>query len=199
MIDVKRVLAWVKREIHCYGGDPARIALTGGSAGGHLTALAGLTANESTFQPGFEEADTSVIAAVPFYVVYDLLDRAGQAPVEQEEFLTRVVIGRSRTEAPQVWDQGSPMSWLRADAAPFFVLHGGIDTMTLPAQARSFAEGLRAVSRNPVAYAELPGAQHMYDSFPTTRGAAVVASVDRFLTWVISVGAVPPSVRTERR
>ena len=103
IIDVKRALAWVKREVGAYGGDPDRVALTGGSSGGHLTALAALTPNEPVFQPGFEAADTSVVAAVPFYGVYDLLDRTMQAPREQEEFLARVVIGRSRAEAPEVW------------------------------------------------------------------------------------------------
>jgi acetyl esterase/lipase len=197
IIDVKRALTWVKREIHAYGGDPDRVALTGGSAGGHLTALAALTANEPVFQPGFESVDTSVIAAVPFYGVYDLLDRAHQAPAEQEEFLTRIVIGQSRDAAPTVWDQGSPMSWLRSDAPPFFILHGSIDTMTLPSQARTFADGLRAVSDEPVVYAEIPGAQHMFDSFPTVRGAATVAAVDRFLTSVsgysVETGG-PPSI-----
>jgi hypothetical protein len=54
IIDVKRALAWVKRDIKACGGDPDRVALTGGSAGGHLTALAALTANEPVFPPGFE-------------------------------------------------------------------------------------------------------------------------------------------------
>jgi acetyl esterase/lipase len=196
IIDVKRALAWVKREIPAYGGDPAAIALTGGSAGGQLTALAALTPNEPVFQPGFESADTSVIAAVPFYGLYDLLDRAHQAPAEQEAFLTRVVIGKSRHEAPEIWDQGSPMSWLRSDAPPFFILHGAIDTMTLPTQARTFAEGLREVSCQPVAYAELPGAQHMFDSFPTVRGAAAVAAVDRFLSHVIRKRAEAETIKT---
>ncbi len=53
------------------------ICITGGSAGGHLTALAGLTANAPEFQPGFEDADTSVAAAVPFYGVYDLTNANG--------------------------------------------------------------------------------------------------------------------------
>jgi acetyl esterase/lipase len=185
IVDVKRAIAWVKREIATYGGDPQRIALTGGSAGGHLSSLAALTANELIFQPGFEDDDTSVQAAVPFYGLYDLLDRAGEGPAEQEEFLTKIVIGRSRGEAFDIWSQGSPMSWLRSDAPPFFILHGTIDTMTSPVQARTFSEGLRAVSKNPVLYAELPGAQHMFDSFPTVRGAATVAAVDRFLTLVL--------------
>jgi acetyl esterase/lipase len=184
IIDVKRALAWVRREISAYGGNPEFIALTGGSAGAHLTALAALTANQPIFQPGFEYVDTSVAAAVPFYGLYDLLDRAGEGPAEQEQFLTNVVIGRSRHQAPDMWEQGSPMSWLRPDAPPFFIMHGSIDTMTLPAQARTFAGALREVSRQPVAYAELPGAQHGFDMLPTVRGAAAVAAVDRFLTHV---------------
>ncbi|HEY1442485.1 MAG TPA: alpha/beta hydrolase, partial [Mycobacterium sp.] len=64
IVDVKRALAWVKENIADYGGDPNFVAITGGSAGGHLSALAALTPNDPKFQPGFEEADTSVAAAV---------------------------------------------------------------------------------------------------------------------------------------
>ena len=41
-----------------YGGDPDYVVVTGGSAGGHLTALIGLTPNDPQFQPGFEDVDT---------------------------------------------------------------------------------------------------------------------------------------------
>ena len=54
-----------------FGGDPEFVVITGGSAGGHLSSLAALTANDPQFQPEFEEADTRVQAAVPFYGVYD--------------------------------------------------------------------------------------------------------------------------------
>src|SRR6516165_6807249 len=59
IVDVKRALAWVKENIARYGGDPDFVAITGGSAGGHLSALAALTPNDPKFQPGFEDADTS--------------------------------------------------------------------------------------------------------------------------------------------
>jgi len=65
------------------------------------------------------------------------------------------------------------------------VIHGGNDTWTNPEQARAFSAALARVSRNPVAYAELPGAQHMFDLLPTVRAAATVAAIDRFLTWVV--------------
>ena len=50
--DVKRAVAWIRENIASYGGDPAYVAITGGSAGGHLTALTALTPNEKRWQPG---------------------------------------------------------------------------------------------------------------------------------------------------
>ena len=69
IVDVKRALAWTKATIAEYGGDPGFVAITGGSAGGHLSSLAVLTSHVTDFQPGFEETDTSVAAAVPLYGV----------------------------------------------------------------------------------------------------------------------------------
>ena len=77
IVDVKRAIAWVKDNIADYGGDPDYLAITGGSAGGHLTALAALTPGDPEFQPGFEDADTSVQAAVPFYGIYDFAGSTG--------------------------------------------------------------------------------------------------------------------------
>jgi alpha/beta hydrolase fold len=43
-----------------YGADPTVVFVAGSSAGAHLAALAALTPNDPTFQPGVEGADTSV-------------------------------------------------------------------------------------------------------------------------------------------
>jgi len=184
IIDVKRAIAWVRENIADYGGDPDFIVVTGGSAGGHLAALAGLTQNETRFQPGFESSDTSLAAAVPLYGVYDLLDRAGDSPREQREFLTRIVIGASAETAYDTWHDGSPLSWVKADAPPFLIIHGSVDTLTNPEQARAFSTALAAVSDQPVSYAELVGAQHAFDVLPSVRTAATVAAVDRFLSFL---------------
>ncbi len=80
IVDVKKAIAWIRENIAAYGGNPDYIAITGGSAGGHLAALAALTANDAAYQPGFEDADTTVQAAVPHYGVYDFagVDRTAQ-------------------------------------------------------------------------------------------------------------------------
>lgn len=60
IVDVKRAIAWARIHAAEYGGDPNWIAIAGQSAGGHLAALAGVTANDPKYQPGFEDADTSL-------------------------------------------------------------------------------------------------------------------------------------------
>ena len=82
IVDVKRALAWTKEHIAEYGGDPDWVAITGGSAGGHLSSLAALTPNDPQFQPGFEDADTSVRAAVPFYGLYDFTTDERDPPAD---------------------------------------------------------------------------------------------------------------------
>ena len=49
--------------------------------------------------------------------------------------------------------------------------------------ARAFVDRLREVSKSPVAYAEMRGAQHAFDIFPSIRSAHVVRGVERFLDW----------------
>jgi acetyl esterase/lipase len=77
LIALKQALAWMRTEGARFGIDPSFIAVTGGSAGGHLAALLSLTANRPEYQPGFEDADTSLQAAVPVYGIYDFLNRHG--------------------------------------------------------------------------------------------------------------------------
>ncbi|PRC60832.1 esterase, partial [Mycobacterium sp. ITM-2017-0098] len=61
IVDVKRALAWIKEHIAEYGGDRNFVAIAGTSAGGHLAALAGLTANDPELQGDLPEgSDTSV-------------------------------------------------------------------------------------------------------------------------------------------
>ncbi len=162
-------------------GDPEFVAITGGSAGGHLSSLAALTANEPEFQPGFEEADTSVVAAVPFYGVYDWINRDGTGRADMEEFLGKYVLKASRVDQPELWEKASTMSWVRPDAPPFFIIHGTNDTLVPVEQARAFAALLQGESKNPVVYAELDGAQHAFEMGDSPRTFATVRAVHRFL------------------
>ncbi|MGA9747016.1 MAG: alpha/beta hydrolase, partial [Nocardioides sp.] len=183
VIDVKRAIAWVKEHIADYGGDPGYVAVTGGSAGGHLAALAALTPNDPAYQPGFEDADTTVQAAVPYYGVYDMAGSIGTRRSVQlrDRFVAKKVLFADPATDPRAFEQASPILRVHADAPPVFVIHGRRDSLVEVEQARQFVGALRAVATRPVAYAELPGAQHAFDVFPSIRTAAVTHGVEHFL------------------
>jgi acetyl esterase/lipase len=185
IIDVKQAIAWIKDHIADYGGDPDYIAITGGSAGGHLTALAALTANDPAFQPGFEDVDTTVQAAVPHYGVYDLAGASGLRNVQlmRDEFLAKHVMQTSYADSPEVYEAASPLLRVTADAPDFFVLHGRNDTLVGVDQARQLVARLKETSKHTVVYAELPHAQHAFDVFPSIRSQHVVRAIDRYLHW----------------
>ncbi len=184
LIDLKRGLTWIKEHADEYGIDPDFVCVTGGSAGGHLTALMGLTANDPAYQPGFESADTSVAAAVPFYGIYDFTDRGafGSDPEIFRRFLEPIVMKAFLADEPERFEAASPVHHLRADAPPFFVVHGDRDTLAPVEDARTFVDQLREVSESPVLYAEMRGAQHAFEVFPSFRTAKVIEGVERFLS-----------------
>jgi acetyl esterase/lipase len=184
IVDVKRALTWTKTTIVEYGGDPDFVAITGGSAGGHLSSLAALTSHVLDFQPGFEDADTSVAAAVPLYGVYNFTNRHGTGRASMEQFLAKVVFKSRLYEDRPRWEQASSITHIGPEAPPFFVIQGTNDSLVPVEQARTFVHELRAHSRQPVAYAEIPGAQHAFEAFPSVRAMATVHAIERFLAYV---------------
>jgi acetyl esterase/lipase len=70
------------------------------------------------------------------------------------------------------------------NAPPFFVIHGTHDSLAYVEDTRHFVAALRAVSKSPVIYAELPGAQHAFDVFHSRRSAYAVEAVTRFVEWL---------------
>jgi acetyl esterase/lipase len=163
LVDAKRVLAWVRRHAGELGADPARLVMAGSSAGAHLTAVCALSANEAAWQPGFEDDDTSVAAAVCLYGWYG------------------AYYGRSPEERPS----SSPLHHDAAHAPPFFLAHGDRDGYTPVSGVRALHRKLLAESSAPVVYAELPGAQHGFDLFRSLRSDAVVAGVEEFAARVL--------------
>lgn len=187
LVDLKRALAWVREHAAEYGADPAFVAVSGGSAGGHLASLLALTPNDREYQPGFEGADTSVQACVPIYGVYDFVEPGGTwHHHELLPVLERHVMKTTLEEDPKAFEKASPLHRIGPDAPPFFVVHGASDTLVPPDEARAFVRRLRERSRAPVAYAEIPGAQHAFELFPSVRSQLVRNGIERFLACVWS-------------
>lgn len=162
LVDVKRVVAWIRTRGRDFGADPDRIVLSGSSAGAHMSTLAAFTPGDPSYQPGFEDVDTSVSAVVVLGGYY------------------RAYFDRPDTE---------PTAFARPDAPPFLVVHGDHDSVVPADDARHFTERLRQISTQPVVYAELPGAHHGFDLFHSPRFEAVVNAVEAFTARAFSSAA----------
>jgi acetyl esterase/lipase len=94
------------------------------------------------------------------------------------------VVKRQFTRFREIYTAASPICRLRAEAPPFFILHGESDSLIPVGEAREFVEQFREVSQSPVLYAELPGAQHAFDIFSSPRAYNSAEAVGQFLSWV---------------
>ena len=125
--------------------------------------------------------------AIPLYGDYDWLDTNGERErrgLDRTTFLSERILKCTAEDDRALWELGSPLYHVRADAPPFFVVHGANDTLLLVEDTRHFVERLRSTSQKPVAYAELPGGQHAFDGFQSVRCGHVINGIDRFTAWV---------------
>ena len=185
LIGVKRAIAWAKdtgsREL---GIDPNRVVISGGSSGAHLAALAALTSDNRSLQPGFEDADTSVIACLPFYGIYDLLVRN---PTRYDwPFIAQYVMKSRPSEDPHLYELGSPIDQVHPDAPSFLVVHGEFDSIVLPAESEHFVAALETAGVEN-RYFEVPGAQHGFDAIQSLRTRAVAAMC---VDWLVTKTAL---------
>jgi acetyl esterase/lipase len=183
--DVKTAIAWARANVDKFGGDRNFVAIGGTSAGGHLAALAGLTANDPDMQSELPEgSDTSVDAVVGIYGRYDWEDRSTAERARFVDFLERVVVKRRIAKHPDIFRKASPIARVHADAPPFLVVHGTGDSVIPVAQARSFVERLRAFSTSVVSYIELPGAGHAFDMIDGARTGSTSTAIGLFLNQI---------------
>jgi len=192
VVDVLSSIAWVKDHIAEFGGDPNFVVLSGGSAGGHLSALAALAAGDPDYQPGFEERDTSVAACVPIYGVHDMTaskEVGGRYGPALRLLLEHQVMKAPMDQDPELFRRASPLYRVHPGAPPFLVMHGTHDTLVPVIVARTFVQAFREVATAPVAYVEMPFAQHGFDVLCSPRSTATTLGVVAFLE----------TVRAERR
>jgi acetyl esterase/lipase len=182
LVDIKKVIAWLRGHGADYGADARCIVICGGSAGAHLASLAALTPNRPELQPGFEDQDTTVAASVPLYGRFDFVDRSEVLgdKLLLMNFLADKVMPCRYEDDHALWDLASPIAQVQASAPPMLVIHGTHDSLIPIEEARSFVHALRRISTQPVAFAELHGAQHAWDLFHTPWSLHTARTIHRF-------------------
>lgn len=178
--DVWRAIGWIRQNAASYGGDPSFIALSGGSTGGNLAALAALTAPEHPAGLGSVE----VQACVPLYGVHHVLD-AHDEPLWP--YLVTAVFKVPPSVDRARWVRSSPISVATADRPPFLVIHGANDTLVSPSLSRRLVDGLRRVGGPEVVHVEVPWANHGFDFFAGPRGRAIASAIEAHLERLYAV------------
>jgi acetyl esterase/lipase len=131
--DCKWAVHWLRQNADRLHVDGGRIAVLGASAGGHLAAMVALTGTADGLQPPeLPGADFSVSACVNLYGPMDLTG------------LSRLsMLGPTRAEAPELYQQASPVHFASADDPPVLTLHGTADVTVDPEHARGLDIALR--------------------------------------------------------
>ena len=164
-IDVVRdAVRWARSGLAEHGVDATTVVLAGGSAGGHLAAMAALTARSD---------DERVDACVGMYGVYDMANR-NRTRAHWDKIRNEVMLARV-DEQPERYRRVSPIDRVHADSPPFLIVHGTHDTLVPPGEGRQFVEALVAAGR-PVEFVPVYGAQHAFDALSgiTSRTSAAL-------------------------
>jgi acetyl esterase/lipase len=132
--DCKTAVRWLRKNAERLQLDPDHIGVVGGSAGGHLAAMVGVTGPESGLDPGgpYGEFSCRVQAVVDLYGPTDWFERRDLP-----------MFRKTRAEAPEVYRQATPMTHANKNNAPILILHGTADETVEVAQSEKFAAALK--------------------------------------------------------
>lgn len=180
--DVNCAIRWIKEHSKEYGIDSSKVALVGGSAGGHLAMMAAYSADESYFSAGCDDSDisTEVQAIVNLYGPTDLTT---DYAVAQEA--TQYLMGATYDENQDIYVNASPITHISADDPPTLTLHGSIDKIVPIYQGDILDKTLK---QNGVYhdYHRLEGWPHTMDATVPVNEYAQAVMTEFFNKWLIS-------------
>ncbi len=140
IVDVKCAIRHLRVYASIYKLDSNRIGVWGGSAGGHLVEMLGVTDKDAGFDVGqYLDQSSRVQAVVDMFGPSDLPRLlTADAPV-----VGRQVFGASSADDP-VLIKASPVTYISPNDPPFLILQGDKDTTVPPEQSQILYDRLRA-------------------------------------------------------
>jgi acetyl esterase/lipase len=128
--DARAAVRWVRSHAAQYHLDPQRIALAGGSAGGQVASLAGVTGHLDRFDP--QAASSNVPSSVQAIVSIDgLSDFTSELALKNEDDPKKnpsaagAWFGGRYAEKSALWREASPIQYVRAGMPPILFIGSG--------------------------------------------------------------------------
>jgi acetyl esterase/lipase len=164
--DSKAAVRWVRANAKKYNIDPERIAAAGGSAGGHLVALLGTTADNPAYDSneGVTGVSSKVAAVGAFNPAVDLVDFGQRMDADATNSVTAFLNASYKAKA-DLWKAASPTYQVTAKSAPFLFLHGDADPTVPYKQSTEMMQKLKAAGVRAEIFTA-PGAKHGFFNSP---------------------------------
>jgi pectinesterase len=118
LFDLESAVRWLRTQAARFDLDAGRIGAVGGSAGGHLVALLGVSAGEPGLVGGAGEGDASVRAVVDIDGLADFTGPALVAKEEKNPGAPTRFLGGSYAERREIWRLASPINHVGPRSAP---------------------------------------------------------------------------------
>ncbi len=171
--DCKTAVRWLRQNAERLQVDPDHIGVIGGSAGGHLAAMVGVTGPEDGLDPDGpkDQASCRVQCAVDLYGPADLL-----------EYHDVSMLGKSREEAPDLYREASPTHYADQNDPPLLILHGTADKTVALKQSELLAAALKKAG-TVHELVVVPDAPHTFHLQPKQRDLRplVIGFFDKYL------------------
>jgi acetyl esterase/lipase len=134
LYDCKTAVRWMRANAERLHLDTAHIGVIGGSAGGHLASMVGVTqAKDGLDPPGpYAEHPCAVNCVVDLYGPADFSDSKDIAALR-----------KTRAEAPELYRAFSVLTYLDKNDPPFLILHGTADKTVPVTQSEILAAALK--------------------------------------------------------
>jgi acetyl esterase/lipase len=157
--DVKCAVRWMRANAEKLNVDPNRIAVIGGSAGGHLSMMVGYSPDVAAFEGtgGNAGVSSAVQAVIDIYGPVDFTQ-----PKNRDHSLVTNFLQGTYEEIPEVFVKASPITYLDPTDPPTLIIHGTIDTLVPVEQSDLLAEKFQAMGKT-YWYDRIDGWPHAMD------------------------------------